>query len=686
MRAIKDDDFLPYIKQGPIYYIPVIPQRLSSAILVRKALARLDADPDRGRFDERDVIAVALPDSVRWHIISALAKLPHVSLVVVGADANDDESVATTGLEVFPVTPCDGMIEAIRIATQEDRKIPLWFIDREIAPGNLLDRQCLPLLDWADDWYPLVRGAAKFLHLIRYRLTHQPWRSEPVDTWREKFMAYKLRLLAGQYRRILFVCPAPNVEPIRQLLNRNEVSFETNEEFNPNVVSMSLERRPDIALRNLDDFPRLVAEYEENRTRDGDWLETFDKNVALLDCIGRFDQEKRTLTIKHYDAFVKMLAAVLEERQRISPDPKTFYDIARMCFGQRFVSNLRSDLLSYGTQITEEQKKRVGGDLTAIYEKSSNNGHYVGRTCNPLFRDYHLISADTSWAQDWHTWPAYREHDMKMRQRVLKIVTEDEIIQRSEKLQGYLGRGIDARKTLQSYFQGDRSIYIKTQRLKKNRIVADEFEPIVWIFDSRDGLNVKICDQIYFRPKSSYYIWCAFSDMSPIFLHNEEKSKAIELKRLTGVVSFAAGRTVEEQMRSRLGDQEFTQRFPQQDSLEIVTESSRKWWEQLILSAIHYAKHTAFCVLPGQLSTTSSLAEEARQKGKTLCTIPSSRFCEDDLTTLSLFFHVEVSGLEEAHGENARYDDNIVNDYYKDFMNEVMLNISRWRDRSSLNT
>src|SRR5215469_7937686 len=113
----------PYVQQSTVFFVPILRHHLNFAVAVQRAVQQLD-------LDERDLIAVGLPESIRASMLTAIGRLPRVSLVISSLSDCDQR-------EVFPVTPADGIVEGVRLATE--RRIPLQFVDQELAPGHLLD-------------------------------------------------------------------------------------------------------------------------------------------------------------------------------------------------------------------------------------------------------------------------------------------------------------------------------------------------------------------------------------------------------------------------------------------------------------------------------------------------------------------------------------------------------------------
>ena len=141
----------PYIRHNSIYFVPVWRHHLNFAVLVQRAVQQL-------QLSQQDLVAVELPQSAAKPVLAAIAKLPRVSLVISTLRDSDQR-------EVFGITPCDGIVEGIRVAIEQ--QIPLQFIDQEIPPGHLLNHVCIPDENWPDDGLALQYGAEWYLNLTQ---------------------------------------------------------------------------------------------------------------------------------------------------------------------------------------------------------------------------------------------------------------------------------------------------------------------------------------------------------------------------------------------------------------------------------------------------------------------------------------------------------------------------------------
>ncbi len=176
-----------------------------------------------------DCVAVPLPQSFQAAVEEAILELPLPSVVVQRAsappqwspesetDAEDDDQSLPQCSHV-PVEPCQGVIAALRVAMEErlDRR----FIDLEtnhFYPNEVL----LP------DAYALKQlSYEKFNAAVLPFL--QAWKTEP---WYDRvaYMAWQLRQLSVDYKRILFVCNIVDWPWIREAFKNRDLVCPENE-------------------------------------------------------------------------------------------------------------------------------------------------------------------------------------------------------------------------------------------------------------------------------------------------------------------------------------------------------------------------------------------------------------------------------------------------------------------------
>jgi hypothetical protein len=370
---------LPYVRLNNLYFVPVVRQRLNFAVLTRRALAEL---PD---WDDRDLIAVALPASVAPAVRTALKEgdrggpvLP-VSLIV---SSWRDEHLTH---EVFPVSPADALIEAVRFA--DERRLPLEWIDQELAPGSLRQRACLQAADWPDDGLALRWGAERYLDTVAGLVQQPPVRFEPVDTWREEHVADRLRQLCHHYRRVLVVCEATHVRPVCRLLRGPGRHLCISPEAAAGARLRAV--RPTLAyvLRALDDFPRVVEKYEQER-RAGR-AANFDKMAAFFRCLQEgFGQPLSTRSLLAFRAYLQSL---LEQNGRVCPRLPEVKEACLGCFGKGPTARVVAHLAGYGEQVEVERVREAEpghGRRPPRYQiraaVPSPEGAHVTRFCTPV--------------------------------------------------------------------------------------------------------------------------------------------------------------------------------------------------------------------------------------------------------------------------------------------------------------
>jgi hypothetical protein len=583
---------MPYLEQGNIYFVPVLRHHLNFAVQVQKAAELLGLGPE-------DLVAVGLPESVRERTLEAIGKLPRVSLVISSVSDSDQR-------EVFPITPADGIVEAIRLATE--RHVPLRFVDQEIAPGNLVDHFCVADEDWPDDGLALTHGAEWYLDLIAERLAHPPSRFEPVDTWRELHMAAELQRLHPRHRRVLFVCHAAHVRPIQQLIRQPVPPADAAGSALPPAHYRIWEPSLPILVRYLDYIPRLVEMYERRRA-DGRAHE-FDKLDALLELIYLMNQEATDLrfSIRHYQAFSQVLTKLLEQEKRISPQFDAVLLASGSCFNGPFRERVFRHLAGYFDQVKVERIGRVLSTRESLFEVSLTNPGsrrdlFVARNCTYFEHSYEVVyppgthepphadgtvpnfAPDLSpdqieeveldyptpprrprwpFAGDAETnlsWPPADWFVNEMRQKAYNLVQviEDRQV-KSMEFQGSLHDGIDFRRTLRSHYRRQPRLYVK-KHVSKKRNGIDRNEPIFWLFDGYNSVtpDTPTCEFDFSRTGrdsdpavEEWFFW------KPLWEKQDLKNKygdpvAVSCHEVYGRVTFLDRSITFEDALSRLG-------------------------------------------------------------------------------------------------------------------------------------
>lgn len=223
---------------GPIHALPVLHYRLEFAHLVREAVHRV----------KPDCIALELPPTLELPFLRAVARLPEISVIHYegrqrGAGA---ESV------YLLVEPADPLVEGARLALE--RQLPLRLVDVD-TDSYPLHGEALP------DPYAIHRiGLTPYYE--EYRRAADSVAPGREDKLREKGMAWRLRELAKEYDRILFICGMYHLERLKEEFGR------------PQAAPLERVRRQGVRLFNLHpdscreilgEFPFISAIHELRR-------------------------------------------------------------------------------------------------------------------------------------------------------------------------------------------------------------------------------------------------------------------------------------------------------------------------------------------------------------------------------------------------------------------------------------
>ncbi|MDO0930802.1 hypothetical protein QQY66_03595 [Streptomyces sp. DG2A-72] len=681
---------LPYIRQGEVCIVPVVRHHLTFAVQVQRAVHELGL----GR---QDLVAVGLPESVRGPMLQAVKAIPRVSLVVSRVRDSDQH-------EVFPVTPADGMVEAVRIATERD--IPLALVDQEMAPGHLLDRFCMADEEWPDDGLALEHGAEWYLALIAERLARPPSRFEPVDTWRELHMAARLQALYPRYRRILFVCNATHVAAVRRLLTQPALTIEGG----PSLPDAQYDiRQPSlpILLRYLDHIPRLVQRYEEYRKENR--AHTFDKHEALLELIHQLSEEATDLklSIRHYQVFSQVLTKLLEEEQRISPSFEAILTACQACFNKPFKERVYRSLLGYHDQVRVERIGRIRSTRETLFELATTTPRnhrgpvFVARNCGQYEQFFEVLGATRAewdeeasglsadllpletvdlgpstpppapsprlnrWPQGWEssTWPPTDEFLEEVRRKAFDLArTQDDRQMKSMEFQGALHNGLDFRRTLRSHYKGQPKLYVRQER-RSQRFVADHAEPMVWLSDAYESGDLS-------DPSHMMEYILAGTEPEPTLVAEWFCGKRLDLPQrdyknrygepvkvsawdIHGRANFNGWVLTMEEIRNQLGD-DLTSRMPQHATLlNLDLHSLRlpgvqgpeldwgRWWEVLLAVALQYAKEAILLIAPHHFVVPAHINAQAAASGKRIAHISTAGFTREELRKMGIAYFLE---------------------------------------------
>jgi hypothetical protein len=161
---------------GGIFVVPVLHERLESAVMVRRALQELSPD----------AVAVEVPSSLSAVFMRAIERLPAISVLLYETEAGDTI--------YLPIQPADPVVEAARWALERDRPVACADLD---VDGYADHRDPFP------DPYAITRiGLLAYADAVLRKASP----ADAQDARREAAMAYHVRALADAgARRVLAV-------------------------------------------------------------------------------------------------------------------------------------------------------------------------------------------------------------------------------------------------------------------------------------------------------------------------------------------------------------------------------------------------------------------------------------------------------------------------------------------------
>ena len=238
------------IRWHNIRMVPILHNRMEFALEVRRVFETFQPDH----------VAVEYPDTLKTRITQGVKRLPLLS--VVHYEGDDGAFV------YLPLEPCDGQVEAVRLALAHD--IPLHFIDRDTENFSH-DHTPMP------DSYAVTR-IGHTAYCRAYMEIHRDGKPPAADILREKTMAYRLQKLAESGKKVLFVGGLSHVNGILSMLERPQAPV-IGRRVRENVGLAHLHR--DSSREIMGEMPFLQVAYERYRM-EGEMPDRFEVQMALL--------------------------------------------------------------------------------------------------------------------------------------------------------------------------------------------------------------------------------------------------------------------------------------------------------------------------------------------------------------------------------------------------------------------
>ena len=239
------------IKWRNIRMVPILHNRMEFALEVRRVF----------KLFQPDHVAVEYPDTLKTRIIQGAKRLP---LLSVAHYEGDDGTFV-----YLPLEPCDGQIEAVRLALAHD--IPLHFVDRD-TEAYPQDHTPMP------DTHAITR-IGHTAYCRAYMKIHRNRKPSSEDTLREKTMAYHLQKLDKSREKVLFVGGLSHANGILTMLDHPQapvIGRRTREKVG--LAHLHRESSREI----MGEMPFLQAAYERHRVT-GEIPDRLQEQMALLE-------------------------------------------------------------------------------------------------------------------------------------------------------------------------------------------------------------------------------------------------------------------------------------------------------------------------------------------------------------------------------------------------------------------
>ncbi len=451
-----------------------------------------------------DCLAVPLPPSFQAAVCQQITRLPVPSITIQrdgngigptewsperdGDDGDEDSddgsnSIGDSGSASYvPVDPCQPVIAAIRTALGEHK--PVRFIDLETSP---FDPYTVALPDsWALKKVSIQQYAAAVLPFLKAP-DHAQWRE------RVQHMAWQLRQLSVDFRRILFVCSILDWPWIRQEFHNTGLKPV------PEVATAKVESygvQPQSLYFLLGEMPFITSVYEraraeltDDRTIGVDGIKEL-LIAARTDYLDEYRGRARKITPKLLDQMLRYIRNLTLMDRRFTPQLPTVVTAAKQMAGDGYAIAVLERARHFETRFQEDWS----GIQMGIGRALLPDGAVVdlaSRLPGPpvTWSSLKLVPRPDDrqkkdWQQKWNpysqcSWPPEDEVVENFRQAVFDRAREvmGADLVRTEKFSTSIRDGIDIRDTLRNWHKGD--IYVKVLPPARGKLDA-----AVMLFDS----------------------------------------------------------------------------------------------------------------------------------------------------------------------------------------------------------
>ena len=454
-----------------------------------------------------DCLAVPLPDSFRAAVEAAILNLPTPSVVIQrdypiapttqwhptefnvdddpegeGAEDDNDMEEPELGLSFVPVDPCQPVIAALRVAMGE--RIPTRFIDLETS-------HFVPFGKRLPDAYALKRvtlekfAAATAPHLAE--IDHHQWRR------RVAHMAWQLRQLSVDYKRILFVVGVTEWPWVRQAFADSNLQLPEDDAVN-DVESYQV--NPETLYFLLGELPFVTELYERARSELGDDANFSIDGIKQLLIAARKDYKQeyksraRRITPATLSQCLRYIRNLTLMEKCFTPQLANVVTAAKQIAGDGYALHVleKAKQFHYGRDLGLEEV-RVGINKIALPDREVLNS--ASRLPGPpvIWTQLKLKPRperkdQKQWQQRWNpysqcSWPPEDELIENFRQTVFDRAKEvmGADLAKTEKFTTSIKDGIDIRDTVRHWY--DNEIYVKVLPPARGKL-----DCAVMLFDS----------------------------------------------------------------------------------------------------------------------------------------------------------------------------------------------------------
>ena len=479
-----DDFFADALRLGDrVFCLPVIHGSGDFAWEIRRLMT----------IGEFDCLAVPLPASFRASVLQAILDLPVPSIVVQRAmfdpglafsadldEAQEDEPWSECSF--VPIDPCQPVVAAIRTAVGEH--MPCEFIDLET---NIFEPYAQPLPDpYALKKVPLPQFSAAVLPNIG-----QPGHAQGRQ--RVRHMAWRLKELAVDYKRVLFVCSLLDWPWVRQAFSQAEKPA-----FQPDAVQVV--EHYAVTQQSLyflfGELPFVTGLYERAREDLDD-----DSNLAidgvkelLIESREAYRQEMgrraKTVSPQTLSLCLKYTRNLTLIDHLLTPQLVNLVTAAKQIVGDGFATHVLETAKKYPFPNLETfEQAQLGMDKAILPD--GDQVHLTNRLPGQP-KVWSLIKLSRKpdeqqrqkWKQRWNpfsqcSWPPEDEVIENFRStvfdRALQALGQD--LAKTEKFTTSIMDGIDVRDTLRHWY--DQQIYVKVMPPNRGRL-----DTAVMLFDT----------------------------------------------------------------------------------------------------------------------------------------------------------------------------------------------------------